>query len=143
MVYGLSCWVNQAAQQHVASHLSKECATAQRLCGEGHTPTQVGTCMYVCLQERTRFLETHTGAKPQDASTSSSICRRLRVPGCKAPAFLFSSPIIITHISCRSLLQIFIESPSYIIHRTRHSYSESDREAGHSKERGEGGRGME
>lgn len=60
--------------------------------------------------------------------------------GCHdARSSLFSSPIIITHISCGSLLQIFIVSTSYVIHRTRHSYSESDREAGHSKKTGERG----
>lgn len=37
-------------------------------------------------------------------------------------------------------MQIFIES--YAIHRTRHIYSESDREAGHKKREKRRGQGM-
>lgn len=59
-------------------------------------------------------------------------------------SFSVSSPIIITHIRCRSLLQIFIESPSYAIHSSRHSFSESDSKAGHGEEKEDrGGQGME
>lgn len=57
--------------------------------------------------------------------------------GCQDVRFqLFS--IIITRISCRSLLQIFIESNSYVIHRSRHSYSESDTETMRQERGGQG-----
>lgn len=71
------------------------------------------------------------------ASTRSSVCHCLRVPGCEVSAFLFFS-IIITRISCGSLLQIFIESNSYVIHRSRHSYSESDTETMRQERGGQG-----
>lgn len=114
------------------------------------TPAERGPSVYVYMHAEANSnqnvvfkqfcrhtLEEKNKTKPQAASRRSSICHCLRVPGCEAPAFLFSSPIIITHISCRSLLQIFIGSSVYAIRRTRRSYSESAGETGFSEEKGD------
>lgn len=109
--------------------------------------TQTGTCIYVpvcvCMHAeansnqnvlfkefyRHTLEENHKTLPQGPLSVTASGCLDVRL------RLLFSSPIIITHISCRSLLQIFIESSSYGIHRTRRSYSESDGETGFSKEK--------
>lgn len=94
--------------------------------GNTHSKDRMGRSINVCVQAEIIFLF-FSAMKLQDASLSSSICHCLRAQRCEAPAFRFSSPIIIAHISCGSLLQIYLESPFHAIHRTGHSSSESDK----------------
>lgn len=96
-----------------------------------NTSRHIQTCLQAWQNQNVLFkgFLKQCDRKNKMLSISFSICHCLSVSGFKASAFLFSSPIIITHISCRLLLKIFIDSPSYAIYRTRHSSCES-----HSKE---------
>lgn len=79
-----------------------------------------------------RLLETYNGDKTQEASRSSSFCQASGCQDVRLQLFCFPHPETIT-ISCRSILQIFIESPQMQTTEAD-SHRESDREAGHSKE---------
>lgn len=97
MVYGLSCWLKQAAQQHVALHLGFG-VRQHRDCSEEGPHKRMQTQLQrarlnECMQEPTVNIAVKIFGYPTVAGC-------VNAPGCKAPAFLSPSTIIIAHI-CR------------------------------------------